>query len=200
MIIDLDGPILNVVPRYWAAHEEALVATGAKPLVANVHEFWSAKRRAEPVVAPEHATAYTSLLQAIIERDDLLRLDRLQPASLVALGVLAARSPTVVLSLRTNQPGALAAVERLGITAVVPVFFVAHGSDGKVARARALAAAHCGGVLAVIGDSEADAAAARALGAPFWAVTCGIREEARLRAEGAVRVAASLTDYSMFGR
>lgn len=194
LIVDLDGPLLDVAPRYWAAHLEALAATGAAPLVADEVAFWTAKRRSAPVAGP--GEAYLAAFKAVIERDDLLQLDRVQPGALAALAALAARGPTVVLSMRSNVAGARRTVERLGIAALAPVHFVVHHHEGKVPRARELAAAAGGAVAAVIGDTEADAAVATALAVPFWAVSCGIREEARLRGLGAARVEASLAAYA----
>jgi phosphoglycolate phosphatase-like HAD superfamily hydrolase len=72
---------------------------------------------------------------------------------------------------------------------------VRHNPGGKVAQARALAAGRA--VLAVIGDTEADAAVADALGAPFWAVTCGIRTPERLQGFGAARIEAELGAFAM---
>lgn len=185
LIIDLDGPVLEVAPRYWAAHEIALARSGARGLVGDVAALWAAKRTGAPVADPERG-AYLDAFRAVVERDDLLLLDRLQPGALEALARLATRFDVHILSLRTNAAGARARCSSLGITTVAPVTFVAHNPEGKVPAARALASGST--VVAVVGDTEADAAVARALGAPFWGVTCGIRTEERLRAEGAERV------------
>jgi phosphoglycolate phosphatase-like HAD superfamily hydrolase len=203
LIVDLDGPILDVAPRYFAAHLEALAASGATPLVADAAAFWQAKRRSEPVARDASAASptsasitYAAAFKERVERDDLLTLDRLQPGALVALARLSGRHPLAVLSLRTNVAGARATVWRLGIDELAEVTFVPHNPDGKVAQARALVAARATpGVLAVIGDTEADAAVAEALGAPFWAVSCGIREPARLHGFGAARLEESLEAY-----
>jgi phosphoglycolate phosphatase-like HAD superfamily hydrolase len=199
LIVDLDGPILDVAPRYFAAHLEALAASGATPLVGDAAAFWQAKRRSEAVArdaSGTSATTYAAAFKERVERDDLLALDRLQPGALSALGRLSGRHPLAILSLRTNLAGARATVWRLGIDELAAVTFVPHNPEGKVPAARALVAARgTPGVLAVIGDTEADAAVAAALGAPFWGVSCGIREAARLQGFGAARVEASLEAY-----
>jgi phosphoglycolate phosphatase-like HAD superfamily hydrolase len=199
LIVDLDGPILDVAPRYFAAHEEALAVTpGATSLCADVASFWEAKRRSQPVAEGEAGAeaACAAAFKERIERDDLLRLDRLQPGALAALERLAARHTLHVLSLRTNVAGARATVERLGVTALAPVIFVPHGPMGKVEEARQRFGAVAADILAVIGDTEADAAVAEALAVPFWAVSGGIRTAERLRGFGAVRVEASLEAYA----
>jgi phosphoglycolate phosphatase-like HAD superfamily hydrolase len=201
LIVDLDGPILDVAPRYFAAHLEALAASGATPLCTDVAAFWQAKRRSAPVardpsVTPAPPVTYAAAFKSLVERDDLLVLDRLQPGALVALARLSGRHPLAILSMRTNLAGARATVWRLGIDELAEVTFVPHNPEGKVARARELVAARgTPGVLAVIGDTEADAAVAAALGAPFWAVSCGIREAARLHGFGAARVEEDLEAY-----
>jgi phosphoglycolate phosphatase-like HAD superfamily hydrolase len=184
-----------VAPRYFAAHEEALAATGATSRVDDAASFWEAKRRSLPVAQGAEA-AYAASFKERIERDDLLRLDRLQPGALAALERLAARHGVHVLSLRSNAAGARATVERLGVAAVAPVTFVAHGPAGKVDEARARFGGGAAPVVAVIGDTEADAAVAEALAAPFWAVSCGIRTAERLRDFGAARVEGSLEAYA----
>jgi phosphoglycolate phosphatase-like HAD superfamily hydrolase len=181
VIVDLDGPILDVAPRYFAAHCLALAETGAESPQRALESYWLAKQRGETVCDDP---AYAAAFKRIIERDDLLEMDRLQPGALEALASLPHKT---VLSLRTNVVGARRAVLRLGVTAVAQVDFVPHNPEGKVPFARGL-----GDIRAVIGDTEADADVARALGVPFLGVSCGIREEGRLRREGAVHVADDL--------
>ena len=195
LIVDLDGPILDVARRYFAAHLRAAATICGESACRDFDTFWAAKRvSASPrqLLLSGDANEYAIQFKQIVEADDLMELDRLQTGALKALARLGATYQTVVLSQRCNQVGARATVIRLGITAVAPVHFVAHGPEGKVPRARDLAVGR--NVVGVIGDTEADATVAIALKTPFYGVTCGIRDEARLRREGATAVFDSLAE------
>ena len=192
-IVDLDGPLLDVAARYFAAHRRALATTGAQGRHADSGAFWAAKRARAPaadlLLAGDPGT-YAAAFRDRVEDDDLLALDALHPGALAALQRLAAAVDVHVLSLRTRGDAARRSVARLGVESIAPVTFVVHGPDGKVPAARALGRGR--DVVAVIGDTEADAAVARALGASFVGVACGIRTAEALLAEGASFVGAGL--------
>ena len=194
LIVDLDGPILDVRARYFAAHHRAVGAVGAVGAMhAHADVFWAAKRARIAVdrfLSAGDPCAYADAFRACIEDDDLLALDTLEPEALGALARCAGVVDVHVLSLRTRHEGARRAVVRLGVASVVPVTFVAHGPEGKVPAARALATGRT--LVAVVGDTEADAAIARALAVPFVGVACGIRTRQALFAEGASFVGAGL--------
>lgn len=185
VIVDLDGPIVDVSRRCFAAHTRALEAAGTTGLCPTAAELWAAKRRrarpAELVADPSRAAAYAETFRALQEDDALLLLDTPQPGALDALARLSAARVTFILSLRSNVSSARKQVDRLGIAALCPVHFVIHTLAGKGARARQLVAGRH--VSAVIGDTEADAAVARVVSAPFVAVASGIRDPERLREE-----------------
>jgi phosphoglycolate phosphatase-like HAD superfamily hydrolase len=193
-VLDLDGPLLDVSARYFAAHERALRAAGDSGRPPSREEYWQAKRAgagAESLVARAGAAgAYAAAFKACVEDDELLALDAVRPDAHEGLAALEEVADVVVLSLRTNAEGARRTLVRLRLA--VPAVFVPHGPSGKTAAARRVCAGR--DVAAVVGDSEADAAAAVAVGAPFVGVACGIRTSERLCSEGAVAVAAGLLE------
>lgn len=184
-IVDLDGPILDVAPRFFAAHVRALELSAALGLHGTQEAFWAARRRrvrpAQMVTDPSRANAYAAAFRKVLEDDALLGLDRVHPRALDALARLARSRETLVLTLRSNVAGARAQVARLGLDALCPIHFVIHTPTGKGARARQLTSGRK--VSAVIGDTEADAAVARVVGAPFVAVSAGIRDQVALAEE-----------------
>src|SRR5262245_16809006 len=136
LIVDLDGPVLDVSERYYRSHLLALRSVGATSPVTSSAELWRAKREGMPFEAlvddTSMADAYASAFLAHIERHDLMRFDRLQRGALAALEVLLLRFDVRILSLRTNAEGATETVRRLGISALVPVTFIPHNPGGKV--------------------------------------------------------------------
>ncbi|GAC1575472.1 MAG: hypothetical protein NVS3B20_07160 [Polyangiales bacterium] len=201
VIVDLDGPILDVSRRYFEAHQRALTALSIMGSHADAAAFWQAKRDRTPIEqllpsveaqTPSTIERYGVLFKQCIESDDLLTLDAVQPFALDALARLATNFDVVILSLRSNREGATRCVDSLGISALASVDFVAHSASGKVPRARALSAGRV--VVSVVGDTEADAAAAKAIGALFVGMSCGIRSKKDLEREGASVVVDSLGD------
>lgn len=194
LVLDLDGPILDVSARYYAAHLDALAAVDDPGLPLDAQELWRLKRRRgeirELLADGDKDAEYLDFFRAAVERDELLVLDRLQPGALDAVVALAEIFEVRVLSLRTNQAGARACVERLGVSGLVPVEFIPHGSEGKATRVAQIAGSFAD--VIVVGDTEADAAAAQRIAAPFIGVRCGIREDRLLYAAGAAAVVADL--------
>ena len=184
-IVDLDGPILDVAPRYFAAHTRALALAAAVGVHPTLETFWAARRRrlppAQMVADAARANAYAEALRKVLEDDALLELDRLHPRAYDSLARLSRARDTIVLSLRSNVAGARAQVARLGLDALCPFHFVIHTPAGKGARARQIVSGRL--VSAVIGDTEADAAVARVVHAPFVAVSVGIRDPSALAEE-----------------
>jgi phosphoglycolate phosphatase-like HAD superfamily hydrolase len=184
-IVDLDGPILDVAPRYFAAHQRALALAATAGVHTTLPAFWAARRRrlppAQMVGDVMRANAYAEAFRKVLEDDALLGLDQLHPQALESLTRLTRTRETLVLTLRSNVAGARAQVARLGLDALCPIHFVIHTLAGKGARARQLASGRK--VSAVVGDTEADAAVARVVGAPFVAVAAGIRDQEALAEE-----------------
>jgi phosphoglycolate phosphatase-like HAD superfamily hydrolase len=185
VIVDLDGPIVDVSRRCFAAHERAVEAAGTSSVPKTCEEFWAQKRLRRPpaqlIADRTRAAAYAEHYRALVESDALLQLDQPREGAAEALGRLVAAREAFILTLRSNVAGARQQVERFGIAALCPVHFVIHTLAGKGARARQLVAGRK--VSAVIGDSEADAAVARVVAAPFVAIGTGVRAPELLQEE-----------------
>jgi phosphoglycolate phosphatase-like HAD superfamily hydrolase len=200
VLIDLDGPVLDVRERYFACHRCA--THGLKAPALDRDAYWEAKRRRVPVAellgvpeASEEAERYRERWLAAIESDELLRLDTVQPGAREALVRLAAVPARVVVSLRTNAAGAHATLERLDLAGrFTGIELVPHAAGSKEPVFRAHAAGVDPREVAVVGDTEHDVLPARALGLRAIAVGCGIRTPAYLASLGASAVVATLAD------
>lgn len=214
LLLDLDGPLLDVRARYVAVHEQ-LVTTlglGGSPAAA----YWEAKRERTPLatllrVAPDdpRLAAYREGWSRTIESDAMLALDTVQPDALRTLAALPRTVRRTLVSMRTNVAGAAATLDRVGLrTHLDDVIWVPHADGDKIAAYRRALAGHVppaappaagtarsariGATTAAIGDTEVDCDAARATGVRFVGVSCGIRTAARLRAAGATEVVGDL--------
>ena len=82
-IIELEGPVVNVCPRYWAAHQAAI-----KPLKfegPSEEEFWRLirLRSDDAAFVPRgktlHVAEYKRVRDERIDSSELMALDELQP-------------------------------------------------------------------------------------------------------------------------
>lgn len=188
VLLDLDGTVLDVLPRYHRLHCDAVRSAGGDPLAET--EYWQAKREGVPELdllartglAPEAAARAEESRLRRIESPRYLALDRLWPWTETALDALGRLAPLVLVTLR-RHPGRLGRqLGRLGLDR----FFarvVAGGGDGTPeAKAGLLRDAGLGGLegSVLVGDTEVDVASGRALGLRTIALRCGIRSPARL--------------------
>lgn len=120
MFLDLDGPLLDVRKRYHGVYAAALKELGPRPLTAN--RYWGLKRRNVPERAilarsgGEHLfETYQRRRLGLIEREEWLKLDALQPGTLGVLDWLQSRLPIVLVSLRSRRRALGHQLEWLGL-------------------------------------------------------------------------------------
>ena len=103
-IIEFEGPVVEVRARWWAAHQEAIAATGFQG--PSAEEFWRLVRTGATDAAiirfgkHRHAEDYARIRDERRDSLDLMALDELQPDAAVNLRVLQQLGNAVCLSLK----------------------------------------------------------------------------------------------------
>jgi phosphoglycolate phosphatase-like HAD superfamily hydrolase len=204
LVLDLDGPILDVRTRYQAAHERALAeAFGAAPRLS-WEDFWYCKRerrsletllRMEGVEVDARVERYKRSWLAWIEADELLALDKIQPDAREAVMALHRSVGRALVSMRSRPEGAAQTLARLNVRDLFDsVIFVSHAIKSKAPAFRTLLGDRQPCRAAAVGDTEVDYQAAEDVGISFVGVSCGIRSEAQLREAGASVIARDLAE------
>jgi len=178
LLLDLDGPVIDVSRRYYSTHRQLTLGLGLTP--TGFDHYWEAKRRGQKEVdllkaygaTQSQIQRYGKMWLEAIEDPKNLLLDRLQPGAADALETLAQIFAIYIVTMRRNKAGALEQIERFGIKRYIRKMIVC-GNDGA-GKAHAVKQERLT-PIAFVGDSEADVQAARELGCPAYAVTCGIR-------------------------
>jgi phosphoglycolate phosphatase len=182
LLLDLDGPILDVRARYYAAHQHASEGLADVGMI-DPEPFWRAKRERMPItellgVPAGHASVarYQARWREVIETDPLLSLDTLQPGAVDALQRLRPLPQRVLVTVRTAAAGARATLERLQLTSFFThIEIVPHAVGSKAPAFRTWGTVQAPRATLVIGDTEIDIEAAHAVGFPAIAVSCGMR-------------------------
>lgn len=116
-IMEYDGVVADVRPRYWAAHCHAVAAVGSDGPPAD--EFWRLVRTGAPDgrFVPYARTAkvlqYARLRDERIHSTELMALDEALPDAAVNLKVLKSMGTCHLVSLCPNREGLNAALDRM---------------------------------------------------------------------------------------
>jgi pyrophosphatase PpaX len=185
LFFDLDGPLLDVSPRYVALHEALLADSGVSPMPRPL--YWQHKRAACPEEAilaqlgVRDTAAYLRRRLELIETAAYLAHDRPWPWSHAVLARLAALAPLVLVTARSCRPLLLEQLDRL---ALAPFFHEILSEpagrrvdEQKAAKVRDCLDRHRRGPAGcwMVGDTEADVGAGRLTGVRTAAVLSGIR-------------------------
>ena len=203
IVLDLDGPILDVRDRHYACYARIVRELGAQALPAAA--YWNLKRAgrtprdvfarsADQERYPEFARRWLDL----IESPEALTLDRVHQGAKQWLEASRSAGHELVLAtLRQNSHALEEQLDRLDLTRffdAVVACSPSAGAEGKAARATQ--AAHHP-VTLWIGDTELDARAASIAGCRCALVTSGLRDENYLRALNAGPVISSLSELKI---
>jgi phosphoglycolate phosphatase len=188
ILLDLDGPLLDVLPRYHRLHCDLVSRHGGRPL--DPEAYWNAKRERNPESGILARTGLDprSIGEVLAERAHriesrrYLQLDRTWPWTEATLADLSRLAPLVLVTVRRRRDQLLWQLGRLGIRDRFHRIVSGPGDETLEAKALLLRGAGLaippGSVL--VGDTEGDVASGRALGLRTAAVTCGIRSAVRM--------------------
>jgi phosphoglycolate phosphatase-like HAD superfamily hydrolase len=191
---DLDGPLLDVSPRYVALHHALLAVDGVAGMPAPL--YWQRKRAAcpeESILAElgvSDRSSYVRRRLALIETPEYLAHDRAWPWAHSVLSGLGAAGPLVLVTARTRRTLLLEQLDQLGLTAFFHKILSIPAGKHVGAQKAALIGDYLDrhGLSAkgswMVGDTEADVLAGRIAGLRTAAVLSGIRNRELLeRAE-----------------
>ncbi len=183
IVVDLDGPILDVAERHYKVYCDIAAELGSAHLPFET--YWSrkrvplgAKRILELTSSAAQYEAFARRWLQEIERDVYLDSDTLQPGALATLGRWNDAGHTIVLATMRQDAEAL---ERqllaLGLESMFHTVVVCDRLEGAIGKAESVAGAvgKAPEISYWIGDTEIDVAAARRRGSIAWALSCGLR-------------------------
>jgi phosphoglycolate phosphatase len=186
LFFDLDGPLLDVSPRYVALHRALLEEAGVEPMPAE--RYWQCKRAALPeedilreLGVLERVPHYLKRRLELIETVEWLVHDRPWPWTRPTLARLARQHTLVLVTARANRPLLVEQLERLELASFFDEVLSEPGGrrvdEQKAVLIRSYLARHGQALAAhwMIGDTEADVGAGKLLGLRTAAVLSGIR-------------------------
>jgi phosphoglycolate phosphatase len=190
IILDLDGPLLDGKVRHYTCYREILNKYNYRPL--DLHRYWGIKRERvglRQLLATSGAEViYEDFLRSwleMIERPDLLKLDKVQSGAAEKLRQWRAQGVQLVLATLRRHPkrlyDQLAYLDLDSLLNHIVVCEHSEGGRGKAQRVREIIRDISPERCLWVGDTEVDIEGARAFGCPIWAVTCGVRSESYLR-------------------
>ncbi|HOA72971.1 MAG TPA: hypothetical protein PL151_05825 [Phycisphaerae bacterium] len=118
-IVEYEGALVNVRPRYWAAHKEAVTAVGFRGPTED--EFWRLLRTGAsdgqmvPYAKTPKVLEYAALRNQRLHSSDLMELDESWPGASANLQVLKNMGTCHIASLCPNRDGLNAALNRLDL-------------------------------------------------------------------------------------
>jgi phosphoglycolate phosphatase len=205
IVLDLDGPILDVSARHCAVYAAIAHELGFEPLSNG--DYWQAKRVPlganrilERTGAGSHYEAFARRWLKYIELDRFLEIDSLQPDAVRSLERWSGSGYRLVLATMRQDAGALARqLSALDIARYFDEIVVCDRRAGAAGKAGSVAAriGRAPGVAYWIGDTEIDVLAARERGSVAWAVSCGLRDEAFLRTQNPDGLVACLSHVAL---
>jgi phosphoglycolate phosphatase len=195
LFFDLDGPILDVSPRYAALHEALVEEFGGRAMEAGL--YWRRKRAVcaeEAILAElgvgEQAPEYVRRRLELIETRPFLACDRPWPWAGAVLTALAKRHVLVMVTARAQRGALVDQLTRLELRRHFQEVLSSPAGSNVGQQKAALIRDYLGRTRApagehwIIGDTEADIDAGKWLGLRTVAVLSGIRDEEHLRAAG----------------
>lgn len=200
ILIEMDGPLVDVRARYYEVHRRIMIELGLPAVSPD--PFWRLVRRDEPTEAfvpggrAKHAERYARRFTELSECDDVLMLDEAQDDAAGALRSLKPLGESILITLRLNRPGAQDVMNRLDLSAYFLRVCGLSQSQGRREDQLRELAGDARRVLVVAG-SEPVIIAAREVDLPVVGVTCGSRTPQNLRRAGADVLFADLDAVSI---
>lgn len=196
LFLDLDGTLLHVRNRYYAAYTTVLAHKDVRGQPIPEREFWDLWQEAKTLdlilqrsrLLPMKFAAFKSRFEARLEAPELLSLDEASPGLHTFLGKVYTKTPIVLVTQRRDGE---ALEDQLALLRVRKFFAeVLFGAPPPSKRPdRTLRYRHKAALIQAryrilpagalyLGDTETDVAAARVLGFDVWLVEGGNRKRA----------------------
>ncbi|HEB72357.1 MAG TPA: HAD family hydrolase [Nitrospirae bacterium] len=196
IIFDLDGPILDVRPRYIHLYRSLAAKHGATGPLLDDAGYWELKRQRIPEkeivrrsgLPDRRFAAYWNERMALIETEQCLARDRLHPFFEEAIKSLPRLADRYIATLRNRRGPLIRQLDRLGLMSLFCAVLSEDNNAGdagakeRLVRRSGILDGYIGS-LYFVGDTEVDIVTARSLGAVAVAVESGIRNRAVLERE-----------------
>lgn len=185
IFFDLDGTLVDVLPRHYRVYSETVTAFGGKPLGKD--EYWDLKRAktlwpeilSKSGLDPNIKESFLQDFIKKIESPAYLAMDELIPGARQVLDGLYKTDELFLVSLRRNAGNLNEEVQRLELGSYFQKILSAHsetdGSDKKTELIKN--ELHQGKPALIVGDTEADIKTGKQLGLTTVAVLSGIRNK-----------------------
>ena len=193
LFFDLDGPILDVSPRYVTLHNALLEEFGLRGMDAGL--YWQRKREVcseekilEQIGVRDRAAEYVRRRLELIETRPFLACDRPWPWTASVLTSLMEHHALVVVTARAQRGALVDQLKKLDLLQYFQEILSTPAGHNVGQQKAALIRDYLGrlqlpgGDHWMIGDTEADIDAGKRLGLMTVAVLSGIRDEKHLRA------------------
>jgi phosphoglycolate phosphatase len=213
---DFDGPVVDVSDRYYLTYQMALADTdrfyrefspqlrGEQQLpspVLSKDQFWQMKQNRIPDrdiasksgLTDETIDFFMARVVKIVNRPELLQLDKLQPGVTWALNFLKTNGVKLILVTLRDRLEATSILEQHGLRSLFTGIYgtddsrVAYQNYAEIktelldrAMREHLPATANPQDSWMVGDTEADILAGRTMGIPTIGLTCGIRSHHQL--------------------
>lgn len=181
LYFDLDGTLIDVRRRHFAAYTDAARELGLTPL--NEGEFWARRRdgaELEDLVADlstDDLEQFEQRWHELADAPSYVRLDALVPGARATLAALREAYELVLVTLREDREALLHQLDEFSLTDLFSQVYSAEGQKAPTSKAELieLVGDRNGDDAAVIGDAEDDVEAARALGVNAMLIASGLR-------------------------
>lgn len=188
--LDLDGPILDVAPKFYRIYSDIMHRHGHEALDQST--YWNLKRVRTPIpdiiqrTAPERLVEiYIKERLEVIETIDYLKYDRLQPGITKLLVELKQRCRLVLVTLRNIRKSLDWELDHFDMRRHFDTILSEDENHGDYRIKMKLIRQYSGNKqpgVAIVGDTESDIKAGQELGLTTIATTEGIRTREYLEA------------------
>jgi phosphoglycolate phosphatase len=184
LLFDVDGTLLDVREKYWAAH--CFLAQELREEAGNRAFFWAMKRRRSPLFQllsgwrRSSISAYGKRWPATVEMPQFTALDSPFPGTKEVLSALRRDSSLIAISMRRNARPLQDSLSSHGIGRLFDGVLIRglNGPSSGLDKAGLLQSSACASLPFrwVIGDSDDDVQLARGIGCKSLAVLSGLRD------------------------
>jgi beta-phosphoglucomutase-like phosphatase (HAD superfamily) len=123
LFLDLDGTVLDVAKRHYAAYVDVLGLPDIRGVPIPEREYWGLRREGKPWeeivkrsrVFPPKYESYRQRFEERLETPELLELDELRTGTETFLGKVHTKTPIVLVTLRRDGEALESQLARLGI-------------------------------------------------------------------------------------